>query len=80
MFQRTSSFDTACSLTYREMLPAKRLFASMELYEALKSLLAMVDQMATQPRAGGGVLPADYGIAKGAARSALAKARGEIDE
>lgn len=49
--------------------------AAPDLYAALETLLAMQDQMRRKP--GGGVLPADYGIARGKAHAALARARGE---
>jgi hypothetical protein len=46
------------------------------LVAALRGLLDMVDAMARRPRDGGGVFPADYGIAKANARAVLAKAAG----
>ena len=45
-----------------------------DLVAAIAGLLCIQDQMAPF---GGGCLPADYGIAREAARVALAKARGE---
>lgn len=51
--------------------------AAPDLYEALQAMVTMQEQMARRPSGGGGVLPADYGIVRGKAHVALAKARGE---
>lgn len=48
-----------------------------DLAETLEAMIAMQNQMARKPSGGGGALPADYGIIRGRARAALAKAKGE---
>lgn len=79
-FVVTASSGTVIAETwkdFRQEADARLIAAAPELYGALEALIAMQDQMSRKPTDGGGVFPADYGIVRGRAHAALAKARGE---